>query len=92
MSVTLDHMNEIDRGILARIGYKGTQLTQILEAAGGDYDIDALLRTGYVAIHRKPLHETTGSRFDGDEYMTWYVLTPRGADAIGLNPSLLNSF
>ena len=91
MSVTLDFVNEIDRGVLARIGYEGAELAQILEAAGGDYDIDALIRTGYVGIHRKPLRETTGSRFGGDEYMTWYVLTPRGAETIGLDPNLLNA-
>ena len=77
-------MNETDRRVLERIGYKGA------ETAGGDYDIDALIRTGYVGIHRERLGETTDSRIGGDEYATWYVLTARGAETIGLDPNLLS--
>ena len=50
-------MNETDRRVLERIGYKGVELAQVLETAGGDYDIDALIRTGYVGIHRERLGE-----------------------------------
>ena len=83
-------MNEIDRRVLERIGYEGAELGQILEAAGGDYDIDALIRTGYVRIHREPLRKRADSRFGG-EYLTWYVLTPEAAKEIDLDPSLLSS-
>jgi len=83
-------VNETDRRVLERIGYKGVELAQVLETAGGDYDIDALIRTGYVGIHRERLGETTDSRIGGDEYATWYVLTARGAETIGLDPNLLS--
>jgi hypothetical protein len=82
-------MNETDRKVLERIDYKGAELAQILEAAGGDYDIDALIRTGYVRIHRERRLETAGTRFGSDEYLTWYVLTPKGAEEIGLDPTML---
>lgn len=84
-------MNEIDRRVLERIGYMGTELSQILEAAGGDYDIDALIRTGYVQLRAQRLVDTSGARLGRDEYLTWYVLSPKGAEAVGLDPSLLNS-
>jgi hypothetical protein len=84
-------MNEIDRKVLERIGYNGAELAEILEAAGGDYDIDALIRTGYVRIHRERLLETSGTRFGSDEYLSWYVLTPKAAEEIGLDPTVLAS-
>jgi hypothetical protein len=83
-------MNELDRKVLARIGLEGAELAEIIDTAGGDYDIDSLLRTGYVRIHRERIVETTPSRFAGDDYTEWYVLTKRGREAVGLDPTLLD--
>jgi hypothetical protein len=82
-------MNELDRKVLQRIGYNGAELAQIVETAGGDYDIDSLIRSGYVHLHRERLDETSPSRFAGDEFTQWYVLTKSGAEAIGLLPDSL---
>jgi hypothetical protein len=84
-------VNEIDLKVLERIGHKGAELGQIIDVAGGDYDVDPLLRTGYLRIHRERIAETTGPRFGSDEYLTWYVLTPKAAEAIGIDPELIGS-
>jgi len=84
-------MNELDRKVLQRIGHNGAELAQIVETAGGDYDIDSLIRSGFVHLHRERLVETSTSRLAGDEYTQWYVLTKPGAEAIGLDPDLVDS-
>jgi hypothetical protein len=83
-------MNGLDLKVLDRIGCQGAELAQIIEVAEGDYDIDSLIRTGYVRLRRESLVETTGSRVRRDEDVTSYVLTPKGAETISLDPSLLD--
>jgi hypothetical protein len=64
-------VSERDRPQSARAhGHKGAGARQIIDVAGGDYDVDPLLRTGYLRIHRERIAETTGSRFGSDEYLT----------------------
>lgn len=82
-------MNELDLNVLRRIGDKGAELAQIIDVAQGDYDIDSLIRTGYVRLHvERPVE--TGSHVARDEPVSWYVLTPRGAETISLDPSLFD--
>ena len=50
-----------------------------------------LERDGYLEIRRLGISETGDSgRFDSGDSDSYYALTPRGAEAIGIDPRLLD--
>ena len=84
-------MSSEDRDVLEFLGRQGKRLEQIHERFS-DFDILRLIRAGLVEIMRIPLEETQHpSGPSSPAFQDWYVLTPRGAEAVGIDPLTLHA-
>ena len=80
-----------DHEVLEFIGRQGKTLEQINERFPG-FDVFRLVRAGLVEIMRIPLEETQDPNGPpSPAFQDWYVLTPRGAGAVGIDPHTLHA-
>jgi len=78
------------RQVLEAVGFNGADPERLARSFPG-YDVAALERDGYLEIRRLGISETGDSgRFDSGDSDSYYALTPRGAEAIGIDPRLLD--
>jgi hypothetical protein len=83
-------MEEADREVLEFIGDPGKAAEQVSDRFPA-FDLDRLVRAGLVRPRRtNPVKSQSRLTPPADEH-TFYVLTSRGAEAIGLEPHTLHS-
>jgi len=83
-------MDEADRAVLEYIGDQGTTAEQVSDRFPA-FDLERLVRAELVRPRRtNPVKSQSRHTPPADEH-TFYVLTSRGAEAIGLAPHTLHS-
>jgi hypothetical protein len=82
-------MNEEQRQLLRAIGRQGISPEQLREQFGSAADTSELIALGLVSLREIALYETTGPGAAAVPPITYYALTAKGAEAIGLDPRLL---
>jgi hypothetical protein len=84
-------MTDVDREVLEFIGRQGKREEQIEERFYG-FDVLRLIRAGLVEITRTPFEETQNPKGPSSPaFEDSYVLTPRGAEAVGIDPTTLHA-
>jgi hypothetical protein len=81
-------MNDLE--VLEFIGPQGKEPEQVADRFPG-FDMQRVVRAGLIRLHRIELAETTAPGAPPTPDPTYYVLTPRGAEAIGLDPRTLHA-
>lgn len=76
----------VDHDVLEFIGQKGKTPDQLRERFP-DFNVERLVQAGLARLHRIELSETQSPGSPPSADITYYVLTPRGAEAIGLDPA-----
>jgi len=79
-------MEDVDRDVLEFIGDEGKTAEQVADRFPA-FDLERLVR----AELARPRRTTQSRRAPGTPDPTFYVLTSRGAEAIGLDPYTLHS-
>lgn len=87
---TVASMASNDRDVLEFIGRQGKTPEQLAERFP-DFDIDRLVRAGLARLQRIELRETIAPGSAPAPDPTFYALTPRGAEAIGIDPRTLHA-
>jgi hypothetical protein len=83
-------MEDADREVLEFIGDQGKTAEQVSDRFPA-FDLDRLVQAGLVRPRRtNPVKSQSRRTPPADEH-TFYVLTSRGAEAIGLEPHTLHS-
>jgi hypothetical protein len=83
-------MEEADRNVLEFIGDEGKTAEQVSDRFPA-FDLELLVRAGLARPRRtNPVRSQSRHAPPADEH-TFYVLTSRGAEAIGLEPHTLHS-
>jgi hypothetical protein len=82
----LSPMEDADRDVLEFIGDQGKTAEQVADRFPA-FDVEGLVRTELV----RPRRTTQSRRAPGAPDPTFYVLTSRGAEAIGLDPHTLHA-
>jgi hypothetical protein len=83
-------MEDADRNVLEFIGDQGKSAEQVADHFPA-FDVERLLRAELVRPRRTAPHKTQSPRAASAPDLTFYVLTSRGAEAIGLDPHTLHS-
>ena len=83
-------MDDADREVLEFIGDAGKTAEQIVDRFP-EFDIERLVRSELVRPRRTQPYKTTSRRAPTAPDPTFYVLTSRGAEAIGLDAHTLHS-
>jgi hypothetical protein len=83
-------MEDADREVLEYIGDQGKPADQIADRFPA-YDLDRLVRAELVRPRRTDPVKTASRRAAPAPDATFYVVTARGAEAIGLEPHTLHS-
>jgi hypothetical protein len=83
-------MDAPDRDVLEFIGDQGKTGEQVADRFPA-FDLELLVRAGLVRPHRTNPVKTQSRRTEPASDPTFYVLTSRGAEAIGLDPHTLHS-
>jgi hypothetical protein len=87
---TVGHMEDADREVLEFIGDQGKTAEQVSERFPA-FDLERLVRAELARPRRtNPVKSQSRRATPSDEH-TFYVLTARGAEAIGLEPHTLHS-
>jgi hypothetical protein len=81
-------MSEQQRQLLRAIGRQGISPDQ-LRSQFGAVDTSTLEAQGYMTLREIALFESTGPDAAAVPPIRYYALTPKGAEAIGLDPSVL---
>jgi len=79
-------MEDADRAVLEFIGDQGRTAEQVADRFPA-FDVEGLVRAELV----RPRRTTQSRRAPAAPDVTFYVLTSRGAEAIGLDPHTLHS-
>ena len=83
-------MTDEVRQVLEFIGRQGKTPEAIAETFPG-FDIERLIRVGLVELRRIALEETQDPRSPSSPaFQQWYVLTPRGAEAVDIDARTLH--
>ena len=83
-------MEEADRDVLEFIGDPGKTAEQVADRFPA-FDLELLVRAQLVRPHRTNPVKTQSRRTEPPSDPTFFVLTSRGAEAIGLDPHTLHS-
>jgi hypothetical protein len=84
-------MEDADHGVLKFLGRQGKTPEQTAERFPG-FDVQRLIRAGLVRRQQIWLQETHHpSESASPSFQWWIVLTPRGAEAIGIDPHTLHA-
>jgi len=83
-------MEDADRDVLEFIGDQGKTAEQVSDRFPA-FDLEGLVRADLVRPRRTAPPKTHSARAAAAHYATFYVLTSRGAEAIGLEPYTLHS-
>jgi hypothetical protein len=83
-------MEDADRDVLEFIGDQGKMAQQVADRFPA-FDIELLVRAELVRPHRTNPVRTQSRRTEPASDPAFYVLTSRGAEAIGLDPHTLHS-
>jgi hypothetical protein len=83
-------MEDADRNVLEFIGDQGKSAEQVADRFPA-FDVERLLRAELVRPRRTEVRRTQPPRAASAPDLTFYVLTSRGAEAIGLDPHTLHS-
>jgi hypothetical protein len=83
-------MDEADRAVLEYIGDQGTTAEQVSDRFPA-FDLERLVRAELVRPRRTNPVKSQSRRTPAADEHTFYVLTSRGAEAIGLAPHTLHS-
>jgi hypothetical protein len=83
-------MEDADRDVLEFIGDEGKTAQQIADRLSA-FDLERLLRAELVRPRRTEVRKTQTRPAPPTPDPTFYVLTSRGAEAIGLDPHTLHS-
>jgi hypothetical protein len=83
-------MEDADREVLEFIGDPGKTAEQVADRFPG-FDLERLIGAELVRPRRTELRKTQSRRVPTAPDPTFYVLTSRGAEAIGLDPHTLHS-
>jgi hypothetical protein len=83
-------MEDADREVLEFIGDLGKMAEQVADRFPG-FDLENLVRAELVRPRRTEIRKTQSSRAASAPDPTFYVLTSRGAEAIGLDPHTLHA-
>ena len=83
-------MEDADRDVLEFVGDQGTTAGQVAERFP-EFDLEHLVRAELVRPRRTNPVGTDSRRAAPAPDPTFYVLTSRGAEAIGLEPHTLHS-
>jgi len=76
--------------VLEFIGRQG-KTPNLVAAEFPSFDLRRFAQAGFVELHRVELRETTAPGTPPTPDPTFHVLTPRGAEAIGLDPRTLHA-
>ena len=79
-----------DADVLHFIGRQGETPEHLAERFPG-FEIQPLISAGLVRLHTIELRETTAPGVPPSPDPTFYVLTPLGAESIGLDPATLHA-
>jgi hypothetical protein len=85
-------MEDADRDMLEFIGDQGKTAEQVADRFPA-FDVELLVRAELVRPRRTNAGKTQSRRAPSlaPDHLTFYVLTSRGAEAIGLEPHTLHS-
>jgi hypothetical protein len=83
-------MEDADREVLEFIGDQGKTAEQVAERFPA-FDLERIVRAELARPRRTEPHKTPSRRAASVPDPTFYVLTARGAEAIGLEPHTLHS-
>ena len=83
-------MEDADRAVLEFIGDEGKTAAQVAERFPA-FDLERLVRAELARPRRTDPPKTQSRRAAAAPDPTFYVLTSRGAEAIGLDPHTLHS-
>jgi len=83
-------MDDADRAVLEYIGDQGTTAEQVSDRFPA-FDLERLVRAELVRPRRTNPVKSQSRRTPAADEHTFYVLTSRGAEAIGLAPHTLHS-
>ena len=83
-------MEDADRAVLEFIGDEGKTAEQVSEHFAA-FDVERLVRAELVRPRRTSPGTTQSRRAPSEPDHTFYVLTSRGAEAIGLAPHTFHS-
>ncbi len=83
-------MEDADREVLEFIGDQGKTADQVAERFPA-FDLERIVRAELARPRRTEPHKTQSRRATSAPDPTFYVLTSRGAEAIGLEPHTLHS-
>ena len=83
-------MEDADRNVLEFIGDEGKTAEQVADRFPA-FDLERLVRAELARPRRTEPHKTQSRRAPPALDPTFYVLTSRGAEAIGLDPHTLHS-
>jgi hypothetical protein len=83
-------MEDADRAVLEFIGDEGKTAEQVADRFPA-FDLERLVRAELARPRRTEVRRTQSHRAPPVPDPTFYVLTSRGADAIGLDPHTLHS-
>ena len=83
-------MEDADRGVLEFIGDLGKTAEQVADRFPA-FDVERLVQAELVRPRRTELRKTQSRHARSAPDPTFYVLTSRGAEAIGLDPYTLHS-
>jgi hypothetical protein len=83
-------MEDADRDALEFIGDQGKTAEQVADRFPA-FDLERLVRAELVRPRRTQPYKTQSRRAPTGHDPTFYVLTSRGAEAIGLDPHTLHS-
>ena len=83
-------MEDADRDVLEFVGDQGKTAAQVAERFPA-FDLEGLVRAQLIRPRRTNPVKTQSRRTEPAPDLTFYVLTSRGAEAIGLDPYTLHS-
>lgn len=83
-------MNDLDRDVLEFIGRQGKRPEPLAERFPS-FDIDRFISAGLVRLHHIELRETHAPDTPPLPDILVYVLTSRGAEAVGIDPCTLHA-
>lgn len=79
-----------DREVLEFIGRQGKQ-PDVMHSRFPDFEMTRLVRAGLAEVQHIELAETQVHSHPSPSSIAWYVLTKRGAEAIGVDPDTLDA-
>jgi hypothetical protein len=79
-----------DQDVLEFIGRQGKAPEEIRERFP-DFDVMRLVRAGLAEERSIELAETQAHIYPSPAWITYYVLTKRGAEAVGIDPTTLHA-